>query len=475
MPLNLYGIIKAIFGVCAVIGFIMLIIPLVDLLYNDKISISFIISGVFLISAGYITSKIETESLTSFEAAIVAIASWIVVSLISALNLTIETHFSFINSFFESVSGFTGTGFTVFELKNMKPSILLWRSIMQWTGELGFTVFAILIIPYFYYIARTSYWIERPLKIESTFYKTAIRLLIIYGSLTLIGSISFMMTGMTPFEAVNHIMTTIATGGMSTYDMGYQIIFLRAPLTYIPVIIFMILGGMNFQDLNNLLTGKFRELMKSEELIYYLVIMLIMSFLVYISYLLIDKIENNTLTFALFNTISGYTTTGFNLGIISKLRDTTKILLIISMFIGGMSFSTAGGIKIFRLVLLMKKIKHYVQSLVLPQSVIKPVKFDERPVSEADFSQAFLIIIIHAFMITVGAIIISAYGYSFTDALFEATSAASCVGLSTGIVSMFAPLGVKITLIVLMILGRLEYLPLFLGLSFIIRKRIIKA
>jgi trk system potassium uptake protein TrkH len=215
--------------------------------------------------------------------------------------------------------------------------------------------------------------------------------------------------------------------------------------------------------------------MKSEELIYYLVIMLIMSFLVYISYLLIDKIENNTLTFALFNTISGYTTTGFNLGIISKLRDTTKILLITSMFIGGMSFSTAGGIKIFRLVLLMKKIKHYVQSLVLPQSVIKPVKFDERPVSEADFSQAFLIIIIHAFMITVSAIIISAYGYSFTDALFEATSAASCVGLSTGIVSMFAPLGVKITLIVLMILGRLEYLPLFLGLSFIIRKRIIKA
>lgn len=474
MPLNLRGMIKAIFGVCSVIGSIMLIIPLVDLLYNDKISVSFIVSGVLLILVGYATSKIKTEPLTSFEAATVAVISWIIVSLISALNLSIETHFSFIDSFFESVSGFTGTGFTVFELKAMKPSILLWRSIMQWTGELGFTVFAILIIPYFYYIARTSYWIERPLKIESTFYKTAIRLLIIYGSLTLIGSISFMITGMTPFEAINHIMTTIATGGMSIYDEGYQVIFLRAPLTYVAVIIFMILGGMNFQDLNNLLTGKFKELIKSEELIYYLTILLIMSFLIYISYLLIDGIKSNALTFALFNTISGYTTTGFNLGIISKLRDTTKMLLIISMFIGGMSFSTAGGIKVFRLVLLIKKIKHYVQSLVLPQSVIKPVKFDEKLVSETDFSQAFLIIIIHAFIITVGAIVISAYGYNFIDALFEATSAASCVGLSAGIVSMFAPFGVKIILIVLMILGRLEHLPLFLGLSLIVKKRVVK-
>jgi len=474
MPLNLRGMIKAIFGVCSVIGFIMLIVPLIDLLYNDKISISFIISGALLILVGYVISKIKTEPLTSFEAATVAVISWVIVSLISALNLSIETHFSFIDSFFESVSGFTGTGFTVFELKDVKPSILLWRSIMQWTGELGFTVFAILIIPYFYYVARASYWVERPLKIEGTFYKTAVRLLIIYGSLTLVGSISFMVTGMTPFEAINHIMTTIATGGMSIYDGGYQVIFSRAPLTYIAVIIFMILGRMNFQDLNNLLTGKFRELMKSEELVYYLIILLVMSFLVYTSYLLIDGIKNNTLTFALFNTISGYTTTGFNLGVISKLRDTTKMLLIISMFIGGMSFSTAGGIKVFRLVLLIKKIKHYVQSLVLPQSIIKPVKFDEKPVSETDFSQAFLIIIIHAFTITAGAIVISAYGYNFIDALFEATSAASCVGLSAGIVSMFAPFGVKITLIILMILGRLEHLPLFLGLSLVVRRRVIK-
>ncbi len=474
MTLNLSGIVKSILGICAVIGLLMLIVPLVDFLYNDKISISFFISGLFLILAGYATSRVKTQSLTSFEAAIVAVISWIVISLISALNLSIETGATLLDSFFESVSGFTGTGFTVFKLEGMKPSILLWRSIMQWTGELGFTVFAIIIIPYFYYIARSSYWIERPLKIESTFYKTAIRLLIIYGSLTLVGSISYMMTGMTPFEAVTHIMTTISTGGMSIYDAGYQVIFLRAPLTYIAVTVFMILGGMNFQDLNNLLTGKFRELQKSEELIFYLATLLIISFLVYVSYSLIDGIKSNALTLALFNTISGYTTTGFNLGSLSKLKDTTKILLFVSMFIGGMSFSTAGGIKIFRLVLLIKKIKHYIQSMVLPQSVIKPVKFDEKPVTDADFSQAFLIIIMHALIIMIGAIIISAYGYSFTDSLFEATSAASCVGLSVGVVSMLAPLGVKITLIILMILGRLEYLPLFLGLSFIVRKRIVK-
>ncbi len=470
MALNLRGILRAIFGVGTVVGIFMLIVPLVDLIYGDMISFSFLISGLILILTGYLLSRMKTQPLTSFEAATVAVVSWITMSVISAVNMSFETKYTFVDTLFESVSGFTGTGFTVFELKNMKPSIILWRSLMQWTGELGFTVFAILVLPYFYYIAREVYGVERPVKIEVTFYKTAVRLLIIYGSLTFVGTVLYMITGMSVFEAINHIMTTIATGGMSTYDDGYQLIFFRAPFTYIPMITFMILGGMNFQDLNNLVTGKFKELLKSEEFIFYLMMLTILSLFVYLSYLFIDKAP----LFSLFNSISGYTTTGFNLGLISKLRDTTKILLVMTMFIGGMSFSTAGGIKTFRLLLLLKKIKHYAQSIVLPSSVIKPVKFDEKTVSEAEFSQVLFIIIIHALMITIGALIISVYGYNFTDSLFEATSAASNVGLSSGIVSVTDPFTVKITLIILMILGRLEYLPLFLVLSLIFREKIVK-
>lgn len=475
MALNFHSILRTVFSIGIVIGIFMLIVPLVDVVYGDAISFSFLISGIILIIAGYFISKLKTPPLTYFEAAIAATISWIMVPVISAIDMSIETNYAFIDTFFESISGFTGTGFTVFELKNMKPSIILWRSIMQWSGELGFTVFAILILPYFYYIAREVYGVERPLKIEITFYKTAIRLLVIYGSLTLIGAILYVITGMSVFEAINHIMTTIATGGMSTYDEGYQLIFLRAPLTYIPVVIFMILGGMNFGDLNNLVTGKFKELLKSEELIFYLIMLTILSSLIYLSYLFIDNMKtSDTQLFAVFNAISGFTTTGFNLGSISKLKDTTKILFVIAMFIGGMSFSTAGGIKVFRLLLLLKKIKHYAQSIVLPSSVIKPVRFDEKVVTETEFSHVLLIIIMHIFMITIGALMISAYGYSFTDSLFEATSAASDVGLSSGIVSITNPLGIKITLIALMILGRLEYLPLFLVLSTMFRKQIVK-
>ncbi|MEM3832066.1 MAG: TrkH family potassium uptake protein [Thermoprotei archaeon] len=475
MTLNLRGILRATFGVGTVVGMFMLIVPLVDLIYDDTISFSFLFSGLVLIVIGYLLSRMKTQSLTSFEAAVVAVISWIMMSVISAIDMCIETKYAFIDTLFESVSGFTGTGFSVFVLKNMKYSIILWRSLMQWIGELGFTVFAILILPYFYYVAREVYGVERPVKIEITFYKTAIRLLIIYGSLTFIGAVAYIITGMSGFEAINHIMTTIATGGMSIYDQGYQLIFLRAPFTYIPMVIFMILGGMNFQDLNNLVTGKFKELLKSEEFMFYLIMLMILSSLVYLSYLFVDNIKtDNVIPFALFNTISGYTTTGFNLGLISKLRDTTKILLVISMFIGGMSFSTAGGIKTFRLLLFLKKIKHYAQSIVLPSSVIKPVKFDEKTVSEAEFSQVLFIIIMHALMIIIGALIVSAYGNNFTDSLFEATSAASNVGLSSGIVSMTDPFTVKITLIILMILGRLEYLPLFLALSLMFREKIIK-
>jgi len=473
--LNLRGIAKAYLGVLTILGLLMILVPLVDVIYGESISVWFLVAGEALVFIGLLASKIKAPPLTTIEALLVAALCWISVSLIGAAVLTLQTGLPFIDTLFESVSGFTGTGFTVFVLTGMKHSIIFWRCLMQWAGELGFVVFAMVLIPYFYGVAKNLYGVERPVKIEASFYRTAAQLLVIYVVLTLIGTVTYVASGMSFFDAVCHMMTTIATGGMSTYDDGYFHIFVKAPLTYVPVFIFMVLGGMNLYDLYNLTTGRFKALLKSEELRCYIASLLIISSMVFVSYVFVDKVHNvwQALMASFFNNVSGMTTTGFSIGSIAQLSDTTKTIITVGMVIGGMSFSTAGGIKSFRLLLVLKKFKNMVESLIAPSAIVRPIAVGGRVVSENDISHAMLFIIIHIATVTTGAILISAQGYTITDSLFEAASAASCVGLSVGIVAPTAPAGVKLTIITLMILGRLEYLHLIFLASLIFGKKIL--
>ena len=354
--MNIRGMIKAYFGILAILGLLMLIVPLVDSIYGEPVSISFLLFGEALLALGLIAREIKAEALTTLEALVVGISAWISIPIISALALSYETRTSYIDALFESISGFTGTGFSVFKLTGLKHSILLWRSIMQWSGELGFVVFAMVFIPYFYNIARRLYGIERPVKIEATFYRTALRLLSVYAILTAIGTLAYYITGMSIFDSLNHVMTTIATGGMSTYDNGYAVIYQKAPLTTIPILILMIIGGMNFYDINNLVTGRIKHLLKSEELKYYLLTLVTISSLTALSYIFIEKLP---LTYSLiagfFNSISGITTTGFSIGSLGELRDVTKAIFVMGMYVGGMTFSTAGGIKALRLMIIMQR------------------------------------------------------------------------------------------------------------------------
>ena len=470
--MNPRNIAKSLLALLIVLGILMLTVPLVDLLYEEPLSKWFLVVGLALVLIGYIGSKIPASPLTTLEALTVAALAWVMISLISALVLHLETGYSIVDTVFESVSGFTGTGFTVFSVDGLKHSIIWWRSLMQWSGELGFVVFAMVLIPYFYSVARNLYGIERPIKIEASFYRTALQLILIYVVLTIMGTLAYIVTGMTPFEAVNHVMTTVATGGMSTYDQGYSVIFTRAPLTYIAVFIFMVLGGMNLYDLYKLLGGKLRELISSEEFRYYIYSLTTISLLVFLSYVFVDRVGDIWYAFyaSIFNNVSGMTTTGFNIGTIAGLSTTTKALITLGMFIGGMTFSTAGGIKTLRLVIVIKKFKRFIMSMFLKQNIVKPITIDKKIVSDAEASSALLFVILHAFMAFSGAVLLSAYGYSFIDSLFEATSAISCVGLSAGVVSQAAPAGVKMIISALMLLGRIEYLHIMLFFALLFRR-----
>ncbi len=474
--LNWRGIVKTSGGLEGILGVLMLSVPLIDVITGYPISMPFLIAGTILVLVGIASGKLVAQPLSLQDSLVVVSLAWPLISLEGAIVLMYTINISFIDAWFESISGFTGTGFTVLQgLDTMKPSIVTWRSIMQWSGELGFVVFAMVIFPYFYHIGRRAYGVERPVKIEASFYKTAKLLIKIYLTLTIAGLISYLYTGMNLYEAFNHILTTIATGGMSTYDAGYQVIFERAPLTYVPVMIFMFIGGMNFYVIARVFKGEIKILLKSEEFKAYVYSMVFLTILTVLSYIYVEgKDPIYSLVAGSFNFISGMTTTGYSIGSIGELSDATKAVIIAGMFIGGMMFSTAGGIKAIRLLIVFKKLKDVAVKSVLAAPIEKRMSIDGSPLSESELSQALLFIILHGTMIFFGALYMSGLGYSFIDTLFEATSAAGCVGLSTGVVSPLAPVGVKITIMILMLLGRLEYVQLILLIAYVTGRRALK-
>ncbi|MCD6488985.1 MAG: TrkH family potassium uptake protein [Desulfurococcales archaeon] len=470
--MNWRGILKTIAGLEGILGLLMFSVPLIDILSGHDITLPFVYGGLFFSIIGILSNKIEAKPLTLIDSLVVVSIAWPLISFEGAIALMFSVNMPLVDSWFESISGFTGTGFTVMVLEGVKPSIVTWRSIMQWSGELGFVVFAMVIFPYFYKIGRSAYGVERPVKIEASFYKTAISLVKIYLALTIMGLISYIYTGMNIYEAFNHILTTIATGGMSTYDAGYQVIFERVPLTYIPVMVFMFIGGMNFYIIAKMFRGDLKSVIKSEEFKTYMYSMFLLIAFTILSYIYVDKYD---IVFSLiagpFNLVSAMTTTGYSIGSIAKLSDTTKAIIIFSMFLGGMMFSTAGGIKSMRLLIAVKKFKDMVMKSVISAPVERHLAIDGIPLTNEETVQATIFILFHALAIFIGATLISAYGYPFIDSLFEATSAAGCVGLSVNIVNPNAPVVVKLTIMALMILGRIEYTQLVLLFALISGKK----
>ncbi len=470
------GILKVIGSLEIVLGLLMLSVPLIDILTFKPITLSFLLTSIILLIVGYYLQRLEAQEIGLLEGIVTTSIAWPLISLEASIPLMISLKISFVDAWFESISGFTGTGFTVLTgIDYMKPSIVTWRSIMQWSGELGVVVFAMVLFPYFYRLGASAYGIERPIKIEASFYMTARRLIRIYLVLTIAGIIAYVYSGMNFYEAFNHVLTTIATGGMSTYDAGYQVIFNRAPLTYIPVMVFMFLGGMNFVLLDKLLRGDLGSIWRSEEFRTYLYSMLILIMVTILSYIFVDKTNYLYGVIAgAFNLVSAMTTTGFSIGSISELSTTTKLILIVSMYFGGMVFSTAGGIKSFRLLIICKKIKHSAVTTLIGGKAEKAMRIDGSFIDESEVSQALLFALIHILAIFTGAVFMTVYGYSFVDTLFEATSAAGCVGLSAGVIGPASPLGVKLTIMALMLLGRIEYIQLYLVIGFIAGRKIVK-
>lgn len=483
--MKLIAIIEALSPIVMIFGMLMLIVPIVDALYGDATSDWFMIFGLVYIALGFflyriIEWKYELIELSLMESLIAYSLAWIIIPCLSAIPLSIELSIPFENALFESISGFTGTGFTVItHLDTLRHGIRLWRGLMQWIGELGVIVFGAVFLPFFWKFGHILYSLERPSRISASLRSTAFKIFYMYFLVTVVGIIVCIYLGVEPLDAVVHVMTAIATGGMSNYDANYEKVFQYAPLSIYPITALMIMGGFNFVILSYILDGDLRKAWENEEFRAYIYINVFFTVSAFILALpIMNWSIDKSLLYGSFNAISALTTTGFNIGNIASMPPFLKILLIFAMFIGSMSFSTAGGIKVVRFVVLLKRLKSYTLSFLSGGGITQDTLLGDEILDEREVSNMLLYIVLHFVIVLLGASLLKSIipQVDFIDALFEAMSAANCVGLSVGLVSPNAPLGAKIVLMALMYFGRLEYTPLLVLLGLILYReyRIIK-
>ena len=435
----------------------------------DEGSHSFISASFVTIFIGvlFILANLEKEfKLNLRQTFLFSSLAWVMVALFGSLPFILSTQdFTFSEAFFESMSGITTTGATIIsDLDSSPKSILLWRAIMQWLGGIGIVVMAITILPLLKVGGMQLFKMEGPDSTEKILPRTvevAAIIISTYIILTFLCGFFYWVFGMTMFDSVSHAMTTIATGGFSTHNDSIG--FFKNPNIEIVASIFIILGSIPFISYLKFAQGNrkvFFNDVQIKGLIYLLVISITVMFfyLMFINYesSLSDKIRVSS-----FNVISILSGTGYvtdDFGLWGKF---SLVFFLLLMFIGGCAGSTACGIKIFRLQMLLIFLKNQIQKLISPNSVII-TKYNNQKISDNFINSVIIFIFTFLFIFLIMAMLLSITGLDFITSISGAASSISNVGPGLG--DIIGPNGnyqaipdiSKWILSIGMLLGRLE-------------------
>ena len=400
---------------------------------------SFISSSFVTIFIGvlFILANLEKEfRLNLKQTFLFSSLAWIMVATFGSIPFLLSTQdFTFSEAFFESMSGITTTGATIIsDLDNSPKSILLWRAIMQWLGGIGIVVMAITILPLLKVGGMQLFKMEGPDSTEKILPRTfevATIIISTYVVLTLMCGFFYWIFGMTIFDSVSHAMTTIATGGFSTHNDSIG--FFKSSNIEIVASIFIILGSIPFISYLKFTKGNKKIFFKDVQirgLIYLLVISVIVMFL----YLLIINYESSLfdkVRISSFNVISILSGTGYvtdDFGLWGKF---SLIFFLLLMFIGGCAGSTACGIKIFRLQMLLIFLKNQIKKLISPNSVII-TKYNNQKISDDFINSVIIFIFTFLFIFLIIAMLLSISGLDFITSISGAASSISNVGPGLG-------------------------------------------
>ncbi|WP_421763728.1 TrkH family potassium uptake protein [Ekhidna sp.] len=465
-----YKVIFKVIGILLLINgaFMLTCLPF-SFYYGGQDHIALISSAGVTIGVGallfFLTRNLKSNDLRKKDGYLIVTMGWLSMSFFGSLPYMFSGAIPDItNAFFETLSGFSTTGATVLtDIESVAKGILFWRSLTQWIGGMGIIVLTVAILPLLGIGGMQLFVAEAPGispdKLQPRIKETAKRLWIIYCGLTLTELVLLWVGGMTFYDAINHSLTTMATGGFSTKNAS--IAYYSDPFIQYVIIGFMFLAGTNFTMTYFGLHGNFKKVLKNEEFRFYFIFCLFVSLIVG---LIIFNLGHDTLEKslrdALFQVVSLVTTTGYVTHDYTVWTSFLTVLFFLLMFAGGSAGSTAGGVKLVRHILLIKNSLLELKRILHPSAII-PVRFNGKSVSRDITFNVLAFIMIYILIVCFGAISVSSFGIDFNTSLGAVATTLGNIGPGigdVGPVDNFAhlPMGVKWILSFMMLLGRLE-------------------
>ena len=454
----------------------LMILPMVvSALYTEQSFFGFFITIGICLVIGIpmcLACKTEDRVIYAKEGFIIVALAWIAMSAVGALPFVISGEVpSYIDAFFETVSGFTTTGASILRnVEELSRGLLFWRSFTHWIGGMGVLVFIMAIIPSStdrsIHILRAE--VPGPIvgKLVPKMRETAKILYLIYIALTVVEVVFLLAGGMPLFDSIVHAFGTAGTGG---FGIKADSIASYSPYLQWVITIFMLIFGVNFNLYYLILIKKIKSVFKSEELWVYIGIAVVSTVIIAINISSMYDGFAEILRLSSFQVASVITTTGYATADFNLWPELSKTILLILMFIGSCAGSTAGGFKISRIILLFKMIQREIKLLLHPRSV-SVVRFEGKKVDEPVLKSvsAYTAVYIASFFVVF--LLIS---FDNFDILTNFSAAAACFnnigpGLSAvGPASNFADYSVfsKLVLSIAMLFGRLEIYPVLFILS----------
>ena len=440
------------------LGIVLLAPILVALIYGEYIKVSafFIPCFISFLLGTAFTKKFKNyNKLRLKHGMLISSLAWLWASMIGASIMTLSLDIPFVDALFENMSAWTGSGMTFFVNVEILPkSILFLRSLEQWIGGLGIVIIFIGILIRAGTAASRLYKSEaREEKIKPNIANTLRKALEIYLIYTAAGIILFILAGLPIFDAINLTFTSISTGGMSIKNANVG--FYQNSLVYIITMALMILGATSFSIHYKIVKTKGKSVLKDVQFQLLICLILIASAFILVTNKMVPIEE-------LFTIVSAITTTGANVVPpyeLARWSSASLIVLMVLMLIGGSSGSTGGGLKLIRVITVLKGMNLTITNLVSPEGRVVNTRIGGKKINEREIKEASAYIVIFLMFLVCGWIIMTLYGYDPFTALFDVISIQSNNGLSTGIVFGGLPMPVKLTLIFLMWIGRLEIIP----------------
>ena len=471
-------------------GGLMLLAALISFLMKDGVSSEITLSAFIVLGMGASMVLIFRNHHTNIqkrEGYLIVTIGWLLMAITGMLPfLTTGSIDSVYDAFFETMSGYTATGSTILtDIESLPAGVLFWRSMMHWIGGMGIIVLAIAILPLLGIGGMQLFSAEAPGpnsdKLHPRITDTAKRLWFIYVAYTIVETLLLYLAGMSLFDAVNHSMSTMASGGFSTKNDSLAH-WNHLPWVHYIIIIFMFLAGTNFVLSYFAFTGKIQKIFQDNEFLTFAKFIFVFSIIVFsvlITQIDLDsdsfhhpqvfgKIESS-LRHSVFQVLAIVTTTGFVTADYTSWNSFLTVFFFGLMFLGGSAGSTSGGIKVVRHLLMIKSGVLEFKRALHPNAIIQP-RFNGKVISQEIIGNILGFFILYMLSFIIGSLVFGFMGLDFESAIGVAASSLGNVGPAIGDFgpasnfSQLPPAG-KLWSSFLMLMGRLELFTVLILLT----------